>query len=605
MISRFLTRSIEAGCARPRGIDLARAGLIIAGIGLVVIGAALWSSSSLPDMVMALVARVRGAPTQPDWPRNLRLSGLEALAVGLLLVIVGAFAVPRWRQLEFWLERPRVLFAVAAGTLVALWLPVILLGRSAIIEGQRYWWLGDDAMISMRYARNLAEGLGLVWNPGERVEGYSNLLWTLWMAVVHLFPIPASGISLVLLLINLGLGVASVPLIMRLVQLLDGRVWVSVGAVLSFVLSKNIMVYATYGYETALLGFLLLWALVRVISEAKNARPSLFTHFLIAALSLVRADAIVFSGLFYLLALGLNERKRMVLLYSALSFLIPAGQEVFRILYYGEILPNTAYLKTMNWNGKYAAGLEYAASFVVRYAVPILCTAAGGLLWKSRARRLLSLALVPYVAYVVYVGGDAFGDYRFFVPVIPILMILALVSVQDFKPALPSNGPRLALGAVCLLSIPLLSPGYVVALLPYPADPGNVAIGLDLKSMTPENAKIADFWAGSVMYFSERPAIDLLGKADPFIARLPAASDGALPGHNKFDFSHSLGVLKPDYVVSHFKLPVTEQQMREASNGDFAYTGRLYFDPIFRDHCLPYALAIDTWRTVFECRWLP
>src|SRR5438046_1501989 len=42
----------------------------------------------------------------------------------------------------------------------------------------------DDAFITYRYAENLARGLGLVYNPGERVEGYSNFLWTLMMAVV-------------------------------------------------------------------------------------------------------------------------------------------------------------------------------------------------------------------------------------------------------------------------------------------------------------------------------------------------------------------------------------------------------------------------------------
>src|ERR1700737_1128695 len=42
--------------------------------------------------------------------------------------------------------------------------------------------LVDDAFISFRYADNLAHGLGLVFNAGERVEGYSNFLWTLILA---------------------------------------------------------------------------------------------------------------------------------------------------------------------------------------------------------------------------------------------------------------------------------------------------------------------------------------------------------------------------------------------------------------------------------------
>ena len=43
-------------------------------------------------------------------------------------------------------------------------------------------WLADDSFISFRYAEHLARGHGLVYNVGERVEGYTNLLWTLLVA---------------------------------------------------------------------------------------------------------------------------------------------------------------------------------------------------------------------------------------------------------------------------------------------------------------------------------------------------------------------------------------------------------------------------------------
>ena len=61
--------------------------------------------------------------------------------------------------------------------LVIVWLPIIRLGAQCRPRRRTHWWLDDDAMIpSMRYARNLAQGTGVVWNAGERVEGYTQFL---------------------------------------------------------------------------------------------------------------------------------------------------------------------------------------------------------------------------------------------------------------------------------------------------------------------------------------------------------------------------------------------------------------------------------------------
>src|SRR5512141_1576323 len=87
------------------------------------------------------------------------------------------------------------LFAlVVLGFLYYAWQYVV--ASSFIINGTRYYVLFDDAMISMRYAYNLAHGNGLVWNIGERVEGFTNPLWVGYMAVIHLLPLPLSQMSL-------------------------------------------------------------------------------------------------------------------------------------------------------------------------------------------------------------------------------------------------------------------------------------------------------------------------------------------------------------------------------------------------------------------------
>ena len=181
----------------------------------------------------------------------------------------------------------------ASLALLALMLPVVLIGKSDTLDGVRYWWLADDAMISMRYGRNLAEGLGLVWNAGEKVEGYTNLLWTLFMALVHLTPLPDSKTSLIVLLVNVGIAAATVPLIARLVRLLGGGAWATGAALAAYVLGADTSFFATSGMKTSLLAFLLVLCVCRVLEESRSGTPRASTYLTIGALGLVRADAAV------------------------------------------------------------------------------------------------------------------------------------------------------------------------------------------------------------------------------------------------------------------------------------------------------------------------
>ncbi len=98
--------------------------------------------------------------------------------------------------------------------------------------------------------------------------------------------------------------------------------------------------------------------------------------------------------------------------------------------------------------------------------------------------------------------------------------------------------------------------------------------------------------------------IDLLGKNDPYIARLPALY-GDIPGHNKFDFDYSLGELKPDIVNTSFTLPVDEAELRKWQTSEAPWRGELYFNTTFQEHCLPYPIEVSTWRTMFACDWSP
>src|SRR6266850_6494270 len=58
---------------------------------------------------------------------------------------------------------------------------VVFVGLVLLAWSNRF--IQDDAFISFRYADNFVHGRGLVWNEAERVEGYTNFLWTMLIGV--------------------------------------------------------------------------------------------------------------------------------------------------------------------------------------------------------------------------------------------------------------------------------------------------------------------------------------------------------------------------------------------------------------------------------------
>jgi hypothetical protein len=160
---------------------------------------------------------------------------------------------------------------------VRLWLGRVPRGRTwlvgAVVAGGLAWawslrWLCDDAYISFRYTANLVEGNGMVWNVGERVEGYTNFLWAVMMA-----PFMALGVDPGQPALFLGLAcfAAVILLVARLEVLLGPErspTAVPIGAILAAA-SFPLATFATSGLETM---FITLMALVAV-ERAHAGRP--------------------------------------------------------------------------------------------------------------------------------------------------------------------------------------------------------------------------------------------------------------------------------------------------------------------------------------------
>jgi len=578
---------------------------VIYGICFALMGISLLMNEYTENLLLSAISFFRTKPINREfWVDQIHLISQKLLLIGLLFMAYNQYVDALIRRLDWLTQKKYLLEIIAAILLLIIYLPPIFLGISSSISGERYWWLFDDGMISMRYGRNLADGFGLVWNPGEKVEGYSNFLWTVYMGLIHLLPLPASKTSLVILLTNVGLSLVAIPLLSHLVRLLGGGTITVILSLLGYVFNRNIFYWALSGAETSLLIFFILLSLCRILEDQKTNQVRISTFWCISAISLIRADSLLLSFLLYIYSIILGRNRTKILIWTAVSLLIPIFHELFRIYYYGDILPNTAYLKCLNWDGGYWAGIKYTFAFLSVYIVLIAIIFAAWAYLTPPSHRFILIGLLGYTLFVMYVGGDAFPDFRFFIPIIPLLLVLTFLGLNKLHLKFTS---RFILGVLIFSTMPLVIWKYPISVPEKSVDVGNIKIGLLLKNNTPKECKVADIWAGSLFYFSERYAIDLLGKSDRFIARLPSVSPKALVGHNKFDFDYSLGTLHPDIVIANFKLPVDEEDMKRKSEDEYPFVGRMYFNKVFREHYLANPVLVQTWRTIFMCdcsKWI-
>jgi hypothetical protein len=449
------------------------------------------------------------------------------------------------------------------------------------------WCLDDDMMITLRYAQNLAAGHGLVWNAGERVEGITNLLWALVLAVPHWFLSPEFT-SLAAIAIDAALLAAAIALLFALVRRLGGSPVAASLAGLALATHMATLHWAAAGSETTLLSVLLLVVAnvaVRPTSptdEAPSSRAMPLAAIAGGLAFATRPDALPVV-LVLLAAIVVPRLRDAATRGSGVRTLVafaavPAAVELFRLAYYGSLVPNTYWLKMTGWSGRTLAGLEYLLR-VLAQQWPYVAASVAALLLASRRRGVVALvvALFVHLGYVAYAGGDELPRQRFFVPVAPLAIGLAVAGVEELARRVASA--RATSATTSLAPTPLWLPWSLVAvaglggaIVPDVYDPLGVQrgeneatcalLGYVIRANTQPDAKVAHFWAGATPYFSQRYAIDLLGKCDATIAHEEAKPFLLKPGHNKFDFAHSFA-LEPDVVVGGTGGTATLEMLRE------------------------------------------
>lgn len=448
----------------------------------------------------------------------------------------------------------------AAAALRRLAVPVALaLGLLYALVVVRCAWLNDDAFITLRTVDNLVNGLGATWNPVERVQVYTHPLWMLLLAALYALWPSAWGVALAL----------SIALSLAAAGLLALRVARSAAhaalALALLTLSRAYVDYSTSGLENPLTHLLLVLFALRLAAPGGGARRLLALSLLAGLGMLNRLDAL----LLFAPALALEAWRARELAVPrrlgtlALGFLPLVLWELFSLVYYGSLVPNTAHAKlgTGLAAGALAEqGLHYllsSARFDPAGALVLGVGLARGL-WR---RSPLALGGLLYLAYAVMVGGDFMAGRFLTAP-----LLCAVLCLCSGPRALEVRG-----GAVLALAALGLSLALRASPLTSGADYGAGEQGnrVDARGVADERSfyfaatgllrsdgtrGVRHAWAdegalirehGVRLYlaryvgflgFSAGPGVhvvDRLGLTDPLLARMPVAPGAWRVGHHE------------------------------------------------------------------------
>jgi arabinofuranosyltransferase len=484
----------------------------------------------------------------------------------------------------------------------------------------------DDGYIAFQYVKNFLLGNGIVYNPGERVEGYNNFLWIMLLAVVS-WLLPRVELLHIAQALGIAFGALTVLLVCRFSRMVRPHLGIFSFLAGAFVaLHSGLAAWSTGGLETTLYAFLVFAASFAYISYLRTGKHHFAVPILFALAVLTRPDAVLFFGV-TLLHFAIFKRRngerfisRTVIQWVLIFLAIFLPYYWWRFTYYGYLLPNTFYAKLGgSGSAKFSRGLLYLFEYLKWYGAFIIIPPLVLLLRRPRQVWVDYFALLVgvYLLYVVSVGGDGLAFFRFVAYIAPLIYVLVQEGFADLyeraQRASFSAAKRLALALVILVSLSFTMRQTVFPLLfgsqsrwyephsqlYFPGAGDNRYLWFDnyfvdrqavaakwLDENAPAGSLVASTPAGSIAYHLKgKKVIDMLGLNDEHIAHTTSEKLGyGRAGHEKGDGKYVLS-RSPDYIlmgnVAVLSIPLDNESM--AKKLILKSEHELWDDPEFHD----------------------
>ncbi len=456
---------------------------------------------------------------------------------------------------------------------------LVYLASELYLLSGRFGFPLDDSWIHLQFARQLAAGVGLAYNPGGAwVPGTTAPLWTALLAPGFLLPAAAVLWSK---LLGGVFFLATVGASARLAAALGVRPGLRRLAAVLVAASHWLVWSALSGLEIGLFSWLSLWGIVLHLRERADRNRPVLSQAVFALAALARPEG------YLLLVLALADRligagaRRG--LRAACRGLLPAAVVLLPTLVFyrltgGSFLPTTFAVKAGAMGPPSAADFLPSAAYlrvvlgIVSRSQPVMLVlaAAGVLRLAALAKSGRSYGLLPALwplglafAYAVLApagGPVVVGNFgRYYFPILPVVVVLGVLGLDWVARRLPARALRLRWLVVALALAPQLW-GLYRGPLRYGQTVGNVEdsdvrAARWLAPRLPPEALLAVQDIGALKYFLPNPVIDLAGIVNPDI--LPYLRGGAagLPSGSPGDSYWEVGLLRyleqkrPDYLV--------------------------------------------------------
>ncbi len=437
------------------------------------------------------------------------------------------------------------------------YIALVILGIIFIYYCKAFDFVQDDSFITFRYVKNFTDGNGLVFNIGEKVEGYTCFLWVLTLS-------GAKVIGTNFISASQTLGIIASLLALFFTFRISTNIFpknkhpffnfvFSMAAVVMLVSNGAFAYWSVSGMETGLFAFLVTLGIYLYLKENNNS--GLFPYsaivFLLASLSRPEGNLIFAITVLHKIIITFRTEKKegeskIKILASKrnimwiLIYAVPALiYMIWRYSYYGYWLPNTFYAKTGTSIEYFKAGIDYFWDFSKTYGLYGILPALTllNLKQKEKFSQYLYLLMVFFIftLYVVLVGGDVLRPGRFFVPLLPVYYILIQEAFYNLV-QLWENKSKVSASVTATI---VLAIAIVYGYYSYTSQYDTIKRYSELENGLVQKMQITANWLknkqtaegkrltvaattiGAISYYSETELIDMLGLTDKTIAHDP------------------------------------------------------------------------------------